>query len=83
VNLGPTIITPLEVARAVGWTKEGDDDDKRKAAKRKAVRWLRAAGALVEQGGKRFTTREKLKLAFPDIYEEIQMARFDAEDEGP
>lgn len=73
MTFGPLYITPMEVAEAIGWTKAGDPPEKRQQASRKAARWLRSAGALIERGGKTFTTREKLKAAFPEVWEELEI----------
>lgn len=69
-------ITPREVADILEWTK----DDVANGT-RKALRWLRGAGALVKRGNRWVTTKELLRKSFPEVYEEIEIERL-MRDEG-
>jgi hypothetical protein len=39
-------------------------------------RWLKRAGALVKHGSRYYTTRSRLRSAFPDAYQERFMGEF-------
>ncbi len=65
-------ITPEEVAKIIGWDKEDP-----KNGTRRARDWLISSGAAIKRGGKWVTTKEKLRQAFPEVYEEIQIAKFE------
>jgi hypothetical protein len=42
--------------------------------------WLKESGACVKHGGRYYTTRHKLREAFPDIYDEIMAGMLDDDD---
>ncbi len=45
----------------------------------KTRRWLKAAGALVQRGGRAVTTPEILKTCFPEVYQDIVDSGYDSE----
>jgi hypothetical protein len=70
-------ITPQQVADIIGWTQEAKENGEPEAnAVRRARDWLISSGAAIKRGGKWVTTKEKLKMAFPEVYEEIQISKF-------
>jgi hypothetical protein len=70
-------ITPLQVAIAIEWCKDGDPQWKRNAAARRAVEWLREAGCLIVRNRRNYTTKEQLRAAFPDVWEELEAIQFE------
>jgi hypothetical protein len=74
-------IPVIEVAIACEWVKRTDPQWKRDAACKKAKAWLAEKDCLVTHNGKNYTTKEMLRKAFPDIWEEYEMARFEADDD--
>lgn len=59
-------IETAEVARALGpgWSTE------------RVRRWLKRRGAAIKIDGRWYTTRAKLRAAFPEVYEELLIGGF-------
>ncbi len=62
-------ITVAQVSRILKWDH------------RKTTTWLKKAGALVSRGGKMVTTPDLLKSCFPEVYQSIVDAGYDAEED--
>lgn len=65
-GLGKGYIEMAEIARALGPTW----------SVRRVRRWLIKHGAAVRKGARWYTTRSKLRAAFPEVYEELLMGGF-------
>lgn len=65
-GLGKGYIETAEIARVLG----------PKWSARRVRRWLQRRGAATKIGGRWYTTRAKLRSAFPEVYEELLVGGF-------